>query len=477
MKRILKFYVICAILISLFSNREMVSAEAAEVPMDFIFVIDHSNSMKKNDPNKYVFNVLERIALLDQGGINRIGYVVYNDSIIKDKGLTASFDSQGEVAALKSLTITNGTDVGLGMKTAHRLLAEQKYQKGRTAMILLSDGDVEVSKGNPNRSQASCDQDIREVLENADYPIYTIQYSEVGKGAQAPMNSWGAATGGKDYAAATPEQLQTIADEIYEKHRADAQAIVQQEEEEKKNRQHIIEILVTYPKDEIVSSITVTLEDKERIQEVIIPPEYEEVKTVTKDQTILIEIDDPQKEQYTFFYTTSDGEPVSYQTLESTKPEQSFFQKWWKAGLLILLFLIAAGAAAYWIRKRYQDRKQYYFTDALECYFMNAKKETPIQNWNSQIFQRKKKTTLHHLLREHEMLDQLDAASKVQIEVGKKNTLRIMNNSAKVVMLYQGKVTERNKAYSIRSGENLYLTFITSGLELELRVRKTGNTR
>lgn len=218
MKKLLQVLFACCLLIFLFQPAKIVQASTADAGQDFIFVIDGSYSMNTNDPQKHIFELMRSMSSLSEGTANRIGYVIYNDSIIKDQELKKIANEQETaqmLAGVTSLTRIKGTDIGLGMKTANRILKESDYEPSHTAMIVLSDGDVEVDAANPNRTQQDADKDVQAVVENADYPIYTVQYSEVARQNQAPMNTWGAKTGGANYSATTVQELSQRATDIY----------------------------------------------------------------------------------------------------------------------------------------------------------------------------------------------------------------------------------------------------------------------
>ncbi|MBC2020475.1 VWA domain-containing protein [Listeria booriae] len=482
MKKLLQILFVCSIVSFLFFHPiKSVDANAADTGQDFIFVIDGSYSMDTSDPQKHIFELIRYMATLSTGTENRIGYVVYNDSVIKEQGLK-KIDTEKEnaqmMAGLTSLTRIKGTDVGLGMKTAKRILQEGHYQANHTAMIILSDGDIDVDTANPNRTQTDTNEDINQIVTTADYPIYTIQYSEEKVHNQAPMNTWGAKTDGKNYSATSVQQLIQDATDIYSRQTKMALQKDSIAAEKKTNNTFELTVPVKAPKNEVVTEIILTLQDNARITNIVLPSDKEDITMQKSNTTAIITINSPKVSQYKITYQTKDNKPVQYQTITQTGPQkESSVSKWLIviAGILILAFLIYT---IWRFARRIQTKKQTtYFHDSLEGYFMKTpeNEEIPIQNWNASLFYNQAKVTLFDLLQGTPVQMQMQASKQIWIRVGTHNHLQITNKSANVKMIRNGQPVPNRKVCLLKASESLYLIFQESGIEIELRIRKASH--
>ena len=115
----------CVVLCLLFPK----TAYAAEIvaennPLDIVFVIDCSGSMKTNDPDKMGLNMVQAFVDTVQTENIRIGYVAYNDRIISSLA-PRSIAMESERRSLKeeigAITYTGDTDIGLAVSYAYEL--------------------------------------------------------------------------------------------------------------------------------------------------------------------------------------------------------------------------------------------------------------------------------------------------------------------------------------------------------------------
>lgn len=66
----------------------------------------------------------------------------------------------------------------------------------------------------------------------------------------------------------------------------------------------------------------------------------------------------------------------------------------------------------------------------------------------------------------------MELSRQIEISLGVKNTLTFENKSSKIVMLNSGHAVGKNEPYSIRAGESLYVMFLPTEIEIELKIRK-----
>ena len=178
-------------------------------PLDIIFVIDCSGSMKTNDPSKMGLNMVQAFVDSVLAEDVRIGYVAYNHDIY-------SFSAPESVAgaerrgALKeeigAITYSGDTDIGLGLSYAYELLPKENY--ARQMMVLISDGETDLPAGNQRTQEQSArelDQCVLRCREE-DIPIYTVAFGQY-DGNTAALEEIAVQTGAKSYSAGSPENL------------------------------------------------------------------------------------------------------------------------------------------------------------------------------------------------------------------------------------------------------------------------------
>ena len=380
--------------------------------IDIMFVIDNSLSMQINDPEGMVFEAVKYIATLSEGTQNRIGFVVFNDDIIVEQGLRRIHrvgEFHDTMRELQLAPPLQGTDVGLAMGRALEIMRSDNYRVDFTAMVILSDGDTLLDYINRQRSQEEVEEEWERILEEADFPIFTIQYSELGDDITAGYrhsgvkDDWGPRTGGRNFNATNSEEMMEAISRVYEE----------------------------------LTGLTLNLERivenaEERFEVTIIEPE-------------------PIEESWEF--------PISM--------EQAILGVIIIGGVLFLLLLI------YLIRKLWHKGRNQYFKGSLECYFMvtpEGSEEIPIQSWTSSFLSGRRRNSLYKLLKNVSLIDKLSEAKAVYIKTGIGNSIVIQNQAG--VTCYGRGQEIKEREISLRSGEGLYMVFQKGTLELELRVRK-----
>lgn len=465
--------------------------------VDIMFVIDHSLSMQVNDPNGMLYEVIKYIATLSEGSQNRMGYVIFNCGIIVGQELQRVHDATEIHEVMERMQRTPaiyGTDVGLALKTAHELLINSSYRPGYTALILLSDGDTVLDVVNQVRSQEEVERDWEEVLEAVTFPIFTIQYSELGETIEESyrhtgvMNDWGPRTGGRNYDAVNFQQLLEAITDIYSQLARLSAGMGQVTTEEGEPGEFILSIRIPEYDSKYVAEMQVTLIDSDVIQEIVLPPHQGELAVRTVGNNSVITITNPLESVYEIHYTTITGEEVMITTLtrmgeiledELEDPERAMSdpiltteQILLMVGGVIAVTLIVL-LMVYYSRKHLHKKKYQYFKGALECYFMvtpEGTKDIPIQSWSAAVIASKRNGSLHELLKNISLIKKMPEAAKVFVEIGPENSI-VIHNKGNVVCYRNGREATE-KRIALRSGEGVYLVFQKGTLELELRVRR-----
>ena len=288
--------------------------------VDIMLLIDKSTSMGEHDPHLETLAATRHILNLSLGTGNRVGYVVYNDTIIAYQGLQ-TIETVEEIdhimSRLSAIQISRATDVGLALQKARRQLIFDGYRHGRTAMILLSDGDYELitMHYNPNRSQFHVSADVEDVLTTVSYPIFTIQYSVLEYPNQAPQREWGQRTGGANFNVMTPAEMIDAVNEVYQLIIERAEPYIRQQLYEA-NRLHEHQLMIQIPSTQTKRSelVEVTLIGNGLIQEVITPMGHEYIIANLVDGNYIITITNPIQESYTLYYLTVSEEPFATNT-------------------------------------------------------------------------------------------------------------------------------------------------------------------
>ncbi|GAB2022996.1 hypothetical protein RyT2_20700 [Pseudolactococcus yaeyamensis] len=462
-----------------------------EIGQDVMLVVDASYSMQSNDPNHNIYDAIQYIASISVGNNNRFGYVLYNDSIIRDQGLqkvTNQSEIDGLINSLKTIEPIKGTDVGLGLKTGQRLLNLGGNKDNHTMMIVLSDGDVETDATNPNRSQQAVEDDFNQVVDTAGIPIYVIQYSEVEHRDKAPMNTWSDRTGAKHYTAENRDQLLAAIMDIYSHQtKMSFEKDSLKSEKSKESTTYTLTIPTKKTETKRVKEIIVTMQADSAIKEMGYNSE-DGLTVKESNHQAIIKITNPKKESYQLTYKTESNHPVITTTLtkmtDIPKPKPKV--NWW-----LLLGLLVGGIGIGVIfgilvmnKKKVVTNPEiasepvnYFFTDSLECCFIKTpdEEEIPIQNWSATIFMRSKRMSLYDLLVDEKIREKMPDSKKVLFRVGRNNTLE-MRLKGSVEGIQQGREIPTGVWTTLSLQKSAYLIFIADVLELEVHIRKTSTT-
>ena len=453
--------------------------------VDIMVVIDKSWSMSWNDPNFETIEAFQHILNLSLGTGNRVGFVIYNDTIIASQGLQAIEslnDIDGILRELRDIKISRGTDVGLALKTVQRQLEIDNYRQGQTVMIILSDGDHEFEIHNPNRNHDDVMAEVEEVLTSISYPIYTVQYSAVERRDKAPKNEWGSRTGGANFSAMTHNEMIKVLNDIYNLITEMAEETIlaaRLEYEANLVHEHQLIIPNTPTETEYVESVEVTIMGEGMIQEIIIPADYENITVSMVETNHVITIIEPKAESYTISYVTSSVSPfeISTNTHMSKNPTKRIIP-WEIIGIITSILVVLAILGLLWKKlwKKHQVKKAYpTLNSTLECYFMEVPtgtKDIPIQSWSATLLAANNKTSLDKLLKNVSLRSKMPEAERIFVSINYDNTISI-TNKAEIICYKDGKEVA-DKQITLHNGEGLYMVFQKNTIEIELRVRQSG---
>ena len=445
--------------------------------VDIMIIIDKSDSMNWNDPDTETLEATYQILTLSLGTNNRVGFVVYNDTIIAYQGLQV-IETQDDIdeimEELHDIQISRGTDIGLALQTASRQLEMDSYRVGRTAIIFLSDGWFEFELFNPNRNQDDVMADVEDVVTNVSYPIFTIQYS-IGYDHQSPKREWGEQTGGGHFTAGSSDEMIEAVTEVYQAIIEDAGVPVESDEV----HEHQLIIPIPHTETERTERVEVTLVGGGLIQGVVLPADHEYITVDIAGSNYIITITDPGQESYTIYYRSFSETPLEYNILTQMVdiPPGSAIP-WGMIGigvsgiiaLIVLVLLIVK------VMKKQKAKKQYpTFNSMLECYFMEiptGTKAIPIQSWSASFLAVSKKISLGKLLKNVALRDKMPEAEKIFVSIHDDNVI-LVDNKAGIQCYKDGKEVMEPQV-KLHNSEGLYMVFKKNTIEIELRAKQSS---
>jgi len=206
-----------AILILLFCSAETIHADDNRINR-IVFVVDKSHSMNYQDSEKYIYEMMNMFIDSFKSTDTEIGFVAYNDTIIKSYPL-AQINSDSEREHIKNNLIEisrrGSTDIGLALKEGINLLnADTEYNN---IMILFSDGATDLTLSNTGRSMEDSLNDENYAYSKAseiNCKIYTIGISSDGTLDSNYLAKIADNTGGKKFDISSRNNILSAFNEI-----------------------------------------------------------------------------------------------------------------------------------------------------------------------------------------------------------------------------------------------------------------------
>lgn len=202
---------LCCVILCLIFPQKVYAEEniCRKEPLDIIFVIDCSGSMKTNDPSKMGLNMVQAFVDTVQAENIRIGYVAYNNDILSysaPESISTAERRQALKDEINSITYSGDTDIGLGISRAYDLLSEK--ENTRQVMVLISDGETDLPKAD-ERTEEQSDKELEECVgkcKEENIQIYTVAFGRY-DGNRAVLEEIAAQTEAENYSAQSPENL------------------------------------------------------------------------------------------------------------------------------------------------------------------------------------------------------------------------------------------------------------------------------
>ncbi len=205
---------LCCIVLSLLLPKTVYAEEitSRKEPMEIVFVMDCSGSMKSNDSSKMGLDMVQAFIDTIQTDNISIGYVAYNDAIRSfsaPESISVAENRESLKAEINAITYSGNTDIGLGVSYAYGLFSEK--DNIRQVMVLISDGETDLPQ-NGTRTEEQSNEELRQCVSRCKEEKIQIHTVAFGKydGNKAVLEEIAAETKADSYSAQGPEELINI---------------------------------------------------------------------------------------------------------------------------------------------------------------------------------------------------------------------------------------------------------------------------
>ena len=207
---------ICFITLSFLFNSLPAKAKDCEtnpVTKDIIFVLDVSGSMKTTDNERISIEIIKLMIDLYADSNTRVGFIAYNDSIVSKYNLAdMSNDSLRKdlKKQINTLSFSGYSDMGLALRKSLNLFDLEENKENQPIVILLSDGETDLSGSTSSRTNSDSYNDIEKSISFAtknNIPIYTIGLTDNFNTNLDYLTNISTSTNAASYTATNPYQL------------------------------------------------------------------------------------------------------------------------------------------------------------------------------------------------------------------------------------------------------------------------------
>ncbi|HEX3077392.1 MAG TPA: vWA domain-containing protein [Lachnospiraceae bacterium] len=215
-RRIVLSLLQCFIILSLLSNSSLAKAKDCEttpVTKDIIFILDVSGSMKKTDSERISIEIIKLMIDLYSNSNTRVGFLAYNDFIAAKYNLADMSNASLRKDLKKqidALPFSGYTDMGLALKKGLKLFDLEESKENQPIVILLSDGETDLSGSTSSRTNSDSYKDIKKSISYAkenSIPIYTIGLTDNFNTNLDYLTNISSSTNAASYTATNPYQL------------------------------------------------------------------------------------------------------------------------------------------------------------------------------------------------------------------------------------------------------------------------------
>ncbi len=220
MKKLMLICMAVVLLLLTGSNQLLVDAAGMDAAgLDVVIVVDSSGSMKKTDSDRLAVEAAKLFVDMMETEGSKVALVPFSHelgNVIPMTEIHSQSDKYPIKNALSSIQYAGDTDIGLALKKAHEILAQDSNSQNRRAILFFTDGKIDLPKGNRTNEQSR--EDALSVASSAvqeEIPIYTIGLNSNGNVDLELITSLASATNGRSYVVDNAEVLPQIFDEIF----------------------------------------------------------------------------------------------------------------------------------------------------------------------------------------------------------------------------------------------------------------------
>lgn len=283
---------------------------------DIIFVLDVSGSMEDTDKNRNSIEIIKMMIDMCTTGNTRVGFIAYNDRInsfypLADVSNTALRNNLKK--AVDQSKFTGYSDMGIGLRKSIDLFSESKDIGNQPIIILLSDGETDLSGSNTGRTEKDSEKDIKTSITKAkkkQVPIYTIGLTGEQNTNLDFLKDISDQTGGISYTAATTYQLVDIFNGILSKNISSLITPVKNETATGKTQYFDVEV-----SDESLSELNIMLFSDNALDVSEVLTSSKKVSVVPSASYQLIKITDPVMETIRIAAKDTKGASIRISTL------------------------------------------------------------------------------------------------------------------------------------------------------------------
>lgn len=176
-----------------------------------VFVLDASNSMNENDPNRIAFDSIAQLIYSLPSNYS-VGFVAYNTDVIASVGMTDCDNRDTIMSAADAVTYRGYSNAGAVLTQALTLL--DSITADSKSIIMLSDG--EIIMGTEDATVASADQfdNAVETAKVQNIPIHVIGLGADMENVENTIFSASIETGGSSYHAPQAAEIQQAINSI-----------------------------------------------------------------------------------------------------------------------------------------------------------------------------------------------------------------------------------------------------------------------
>ncbi|MEW9053007.1 MAG: vWA domain-containing protein [Neobacillus sp.] len=191
--------------------------------MEAMLVVDVSKSMQTSDPHLISNEAMKMFVDMASIKGDKIGVIAYADEVMRESALVkirSEQDKNNLKSFIDSLAKYPHTDISVGVKEALKLLDMGHEETYFPLIVLLADGNNDLSKAKGKTSKEA-DDELTEAVAAAKekgYPIYTIGLNADGKLNKEVLQHVAEGTNGKFFETTTADDLPGIISEIFASH-------------------------------------------------------------------------------------------------------------------------------------------------------------------------------------------------------------------------------------------------------------------